>query len=237
MIKSIKKLIILSIFFVCGMASSAFAYEEGDFIFRFGWATVQPNDDSDPLALNGTELSDLGLGLPRTEVQVEDDSQLGLTLSYMFNTDWGLELLASTPFKHDIQAEALGVQAGETKHLPPTLVVQYYPMDGNSVVQPYIGVGLNYTHFFDEEVDDELNTALAGLGATGDADLSLDDSIGLALQAGIDYQVNDRWIVNGTIWYIDLDTTAEINAPSLGRLKTDVSIDPWVFMLGAGYLF
>ncbi len=213
------------------------AYEGGDFILRVGLASVQPNDDSDPLALNGAELSTLGLGLPVTELQVEDDTQIGITFTYMFNSNWGLGVLASTPFEHDIRADALSVAAGSTEHLPPTFTVQYFPMAADSEIQPYVGAGLNYTTFFSEEVDNQLNTALAGLGATGNADLSLDDSFGLALEAGFDYKLNEHWLFNAAVWYINIETSAEINVPGLGQITTDVTIDPWVYMISAGYLF
>lgn len=237
MIKYVKPLMMLAAIIGSSMQNSSLAYEAGDMIFRAGIASVQPNDDSDPLTLNGTELSTLGLGLPRTEVQVDGNSQLGLTFTYMLNQHWAIDVLAATPFKHEIHAGALGVQAGEAKHLPPTVSLQYYPMGGGSNIQPFVGLGLNYTTFFSEEVDSELNTTLATLGATGDADMSLDDSWGLAMQAGIDYKYNEHWILNGTIWYTDIETSADINVPGLGVLKTDVTIDPWVYMLSVGYLF
>jgi len=57
-------------------AASVSAYEAGDFIVRAGAAQVDPNDDSDPLKLNGGVL-------PGTEAEVDDDTQLGLTFTYM----------------------------------------------------------------------------------------------------------------------------------------------------------
>ena len=41
------------------------------------------------------------------------------------------------------------VNLGETKHLPPTLSVLYY-FDTNSAIKPYMGVGINYTIFFED---------------------------------------------------------------------------------------
>jgi len=79
-------------------------------------------------------------------------------------------LLAVTPFDHDIKADlgALTVDAGSSKQLPPTLTLQYYPMDSASKFQPYV----EYTKFFSEDVDSELETTL---GLTG-GDLELDGS-------------------------------------------------------------
>ena len=215
----------------------SFAYDGGDVVFRVGVANVQPDDSSDPLTLNGTELSNLGLGLPVTTLQVDDNAQLGLTITYMYSPNWGIEVLAATPFSHEISANALGVKAGETKHLPPTVSLQYYLAGAGSDVQPYFGIGLNYTTFFSEEIDSQLNGALAGLGATGNASLSLDDSFGLALEAGIDFKLNDNWVFNGALWYANIETSADITVPGLGKMATDVTIDPLVLMLSFGRLF
>lgn len=155
----------------------------------------------------------------------------------MLSQNWGLELLASTPFAHQVNADALGVRAAEVKHLPPTLNLQYYFNGGNNSFQPFVGLGVNYTVFFDEESDSQLNTALAGLGATGNADVELDSSVGLSLEAGFDYSLNDNWLLNITLWYTDISTTAKFNTPGLGEISTDVDIDPWVIMGSFGYKF
>ena len=74
---------------------------------------------------------------------------MGLTATYMFSDKFDVELLAATPFKHQITAN--GNELGETKQLPPTLSLQYYPMGAGSAYQPYFGIDLNYTAFFDEK--------------------------------------------------------------------------------------
>jgi outer membrane protein len=59
--------------------------------------------------------------------------------------------LAATPFKHDV---LLGdsteqIKVGSVKHLPPTFSFQYHFMP-DSKFRPYVGLGPNYTTFFDE---------------------------------------------------------------------------------------
>ncbi|ROV61023.1 outer membrane protein OmpW [Vibrio ponticus] len=192
-------------------SASAFAHKEGDFIVRAGLASVVPNDDSGPIA--GSKL------------EVNSNTQLGLTFGYMFTDNISFEVLAATPFSHDISLKGAG-EIAKTKHLPPTFMVQYYFGDSNSDFRPYVGAGINYTFFFDEE----FNSASK---ASGLNDLSLDDSWGLAANVGLDYMLNDNWFVNGSIWYADIDTTATIN----GSVNVDVDIDPWVFMIAGGYKF
>ncbi|QTP55673.1 outer membrane beta-barrel protein [Billgrantia sulfidoxydans] len=189
-------------------SSQVFAYNQGDFITRVGVAHVDPKSGNGSLA-GGV-----------FDVDVDSDTNLGFTLGYLFHDKLGIELLAALPFKHDIELN--GVEAASTKHLPPTLTLQYYPLGGTGTqVQPYAGVGLNYTHFFSEEID------------VDDVDLELDSSWGLAGQLGLDVRLNDNWGVNAAAWYVDIDTDASLNGTEVGK----VSIDPWVFMAGISYRF
>jgi outer membrane protein len=91
-----------------------------------------------------------------TKATLDSDTQLGLTFAYMLTDHIGLELLAATPFKHTVGVKGLGGgldgKLADIKQLPPTLSLQYYPMDASSKFQPYAGVGINYTLFFDEDL-------------------------------------------------------------------------------------
>lgn len=205
-------------------APQALAYEKGDIIVRAGVASVQPNEDSDALELDGAPLAG-------TKAGADNNEQLGLTLTWMLDAHWGLGVLAATPFEHDLSARGLGVDAGSAKQLPPTVTLQYFPADASSKLQPYVGVGINYTKFFDEDVDSELESVL------GAGDLEMDDSFGLAVQAGLDYAIDDHWLLNASVWYLDIDTTADFKFDSGNRVKADVDVDPWVYMIGLGYKF
>ncbi len=204
----------------------AFAHKAGDLILRAGAAMVSPQEDSDNLKLNGTEL-------PGTEATVNDNTQLGLTLSYMVTDHIGVELLAATPFTHRVSVKGLGALDGklaDVKHLPPTLSLQYYPMDAASSWQPYVGAGLNFTTFFEEDLTSTRK-------AQGFSDLELEDSWGLALQVGSDFKLSENLLLNAAVWYIDINTTATTKLGGVNEVKVDVEIDPWVFMLGVGYKF
>lgn len=182
-------------------ATSAMAYEDGQVIVKVGAVTVQPSGDG---ALDGN-------------LDVSGNTQLGLSLTYMMGRNLGVSLLAATPFSHDIELN--GQKAAETKHLPPTLTLQYHLLP-SSTIQPYVGAGINYTTFFDEDGKD--------LG-----ELKLDDSLGIALQAGVDFKINDKVGVSAELWYADIETEAELNGEELDTVK----IDPWVFMLSASLPF
>tara|TARA_B100001971_G_scaffold28370_1_gene22723 strand:- start:230 stop:952 length:723 start_codon:yes stop_codon:yes gene_type:complete len=216
------------------------AYEAGDFIGRVGVVTVDP--DSSSSNLNSNALGELD----GAKVSVDSNTQLGLTVSYMFTDQIALGVLGATPFKHNIEGDGsiLGGagKLAETKQLPPTITLQYFPMPSGSKFQPYVGVGVNYTNFFEEKTTQTLTDTYATLASGVDrTDIELDDSFGLAAEIGLDYMVTDNIGVNAAIWYADIDTEATINAYA-GNTKADTStidvdIDPWVYMVGLSYKF
>lgn len=201
---------------------AVFAYDQGDILVKFGVASVDPQSDSDDI--------DQVAG---ASVSADDNMQLGISGTYMFSDKLGLELLAATPFSHDITGQGSvvdGADIATIKHLPPTLSVQYYFLGSQNGFKPYVGAGLNYTVFFDED-------AGAGARGLGYDDVDLDDSFGLAAQIGFDYQINDRWMLNASVMYADINTTATLKGDGVDDLTVDYELDPMVYRLNAGYRF
>ena len=212
--KKIVSSLIATALLTTGFASSVSAHQAGDIIVRAGAVVVAPNESSQDV---------LGLG----EFSVGDNTQLGLNFGYMLTDNIGIELLAATPFSHDVSLDGVG-KIAETKHLPPTLVAQYYFGDANSKLRPYIGAGVNFTNFFDNEFTNDLGGELT--------DLSMTNSWGVAAQVGLDYQINDSWLVNASVWYAQISTDVKFNYLGDAQ-KVETDIDPWVYMVSVGYTF
>jgi outer membrane protein len=212
-------------------SAGASAYEAGDWIVRGGAVMVAPNDDSSNLDLAGAQLAGTG-------VEVDDNTQLLLNVTWMAIEHVGVELLAATPFEHSVDSKGLAglglglsdVEVGSVKHLPPTLTVLWYPMESVAAFQPFIGAGINYTIFFQED------TSGAAQAALGARNLELDDSWGLAARAGFDYMLNDCWSLHAGVYYLGIDTKASLDT-ALGKVGVDVDINPWVYTVGLGYRF
>jgi outer membrane protein len=210
-----------------GASAPALAHEAGEVFLRLGPTMVSPNDDSSAVTVNGTSVAGTG-------VTLDSGYALGITFNYMLTEHWGVELLAATPFTHEIGGEGLGIgDIGEVTHLPPTLSLQYYPRPAHARVQPYAGVGVNYFMTFSEELSGEFEAAL------GDSSLDVDDSVGLAAQLGVDVKLNDRWSLNAALWYVDIETQASIDTPTPGfeNIHVDVDVNPFAWMLGTTYSF
>jgi outer membrane protein len=178
--------------------------EAGDILWRVGVTGVFPKSDNNPV------------------VSVDDGYSLSTTVSYFYTDNWAVDVLAAWPFTHDITLNADGSTVGETQHLPPTLSIQYH-FAPDAQFRPYVGVGVNYTFFFQEE----LSGALAG------SKLDLDGSFGFAGTVGADFMVSDRMSINAEARWIGIETEAKVDGASIG----DVSIDPWVVGVSLGWRF
>lgn len=188
--------------------------EAGDIKLRVGAAGVYPTGDSETITAVG----------PTAKVEADSAWSLGLSLTYMFTDNIGLGVLGAYPFTHDVNLKGAGAADGkvaEVTQLPPTITVQYF-FNNSSAFTPFVGAGLNYTTFWDEKTD----------GALAGTNLSLDDSWGYALEAGVDYDINDKWMVSAQVYYIDIDTKADT---AVGNI--DVQIDPVAYLFTAGYKF
>lgn len=192
------------------LAGVAQAYEAGQWLGRVGVYGVFPESDN----MNNV----LGTG---ATLDVDNGYTLGFNFTYMVNPNIGIELLAALPFRHDISLSGAGT-VGKTDQLPPTLSVQYHIMP-QGTVHPYVGLGLNYTNFFNEETE----------GALTGTSLKLDDSWGVAGQLGIDIDVAPNWFVNADLRYISIKSDAKLNGVDIGT----VDINPWVVGLTVGTRF
>ncbi len=196
-----------------------FANESGDIIIRGGVSLVVPDSSKSSVFLNG---ADSGLTLT-----VDDNSQISGTFAYFLNSNWAIEAIVATPFTHDVALE--GGNVAEITHLPPIISALYY-FDTSSSFQPYVGVGINYTFFWDEKFNS------AGQ-ASGFSNLSLDSSVGLAVQVGIDYYFNEAWFVNASLRYADISTDVTFDVANGAKGSATIDVDPTVYSLMVGYKF
>ncbi|SEL36055.1 outer membrane protein [Colwellia chukchiensis] len=210
------------------LSSHTIAHQTGDFIIRGGATLINPDSDKTNIVLAGADST--------MTLTVDDNTQLGLNFVYFYHNNWAIELLAATPYKHQVTIQdknaVLGVDGanlGEVSHLPPTLSALYY-FDSNSAFKPYLGLGLNYTIFFKEK----FSTAPKSLGLSN---LKLDGSFGLSAQIGADYQLDEKWSLNASVRYIDIDTEATFDVGGASIGKASIDVDPMVYSLMLGYTF
>lgn len=192
---------VLALVLAASAALPCIAGDTGRWTLGVGVHQVAPRSGNGALA-NGT--------LP---VDVGNDVRPTVTAEYRFAGGWGVEVLAALPFEHDIAIDGLGT-VGSTRHLPPVVSLQYHFL-ADRRASPFLGAGVNYTAFFEEDT----RGALAG------SRLSLADSWGTALHAGVDIRTGPRSALRIDARWIDIDSEVSVDGARLGR----VAIDPRVY--------
>lgn len=191
-------LIVAAALGTCAAPAMADGIKAGTLTFGIGLANVNPKSDNGTLA-GGT-------------VDVDGSTRPTVTGEYFIRDNLGIELLGALPFKHSISISGLG-EVGTTMQLPPVISVQYHIPTGGKLT-PFVGAGLNYTIFFDEKTK----------GALTGASLKLSNSVGIALHAGVDFQVGAKGWLRADLRWAEIKTDVKVNGTKLGS----VTINPLV---------
>ena len=149
-------------------------------------------------------------------------------LSYFFTKNWASELILAIPPKVRINSDVpgpLGGDIGSVRALPPTIFAQYH-LDEMHGFKPYVGVGLNYTHF-------------SSVKLIGGATIKR-NSFGPALQIGVDYAITKNLYLNLDVKKVWVKTKVT-SVPGLGvtndMMSGTLKIDPTMIGFGIGYRF
>jgi outer membrane protein len=140
-----------------------------------------------------------------------------IDISYFFSPNVSAELILTYPQKHDVYLD--GSNIGTFKHLPPTLSAQYH-FAPNASINPYLGVGVNYTNI------SKVNL----LGGKGSLESS---SFGLSFQAGVDFAIDKNWSLNLDVKKVQIRSDVKI----AGAKASAVKVDPLLIGVGVGYRF
>ena len=164
--------------------------------------------------------SALGINFAENAVVITDKFIPEIDVAYAISDVLSAELVLTIPQKHGVDLTGAG-HLGSFRHLPPTLLLQYHPNMGEDF-RPYVGMGVNFTLIYDDEL------SVAGVP------LSLENySAGLALQAGFDVRIDQNWYFN-----VDVKRAAIRSDVTAGGAKlTTAKLDPWLWALGVRYEF
>lgn len=178
-------------------------FKAGDILARVRAVNIDPAND-DTIAI--------------TDISVSKKTIPEVDFTYFLSPNLAAELILTYPQKHDVSSTAHGGKIGTLKHLPPTLTVQYHFTDLGAF-KPYLGAGLNYTRFSSVNLP---------------AGFSIDkNSFGLALQAGLDFAIDNQWSVNLDVKKVQIRTDLSSGGTGLGKIK----VDPLLIGVGVGYKF
>jgi outer membrane protein len=188
------------------------ATKAGDFIIRGRAISVIPSEDA---TITGA--------VTGSQIDIDTAVVPEVDFSYFVTDNIAFELIAAiTPHDVNTKTSSAGpLDLGDVWLLPPTLTVQYH-FNQFGAYKPYVGAGVNYTHFFSEDKGTSVTSVDYG------------DSFGPALQAGMDYMLDEHWMLNVDVKKIWINTDVKFNG---GAIRADVDINPWVVGVGVGYKF
>lgn len=146
----------------------------------------------------------------------ENKSLMALDVSYFLNKNVAVELLWPSPQTHAVSAA--GVNKGKFVVSPHALVLQYHVTDW-TLVQPYVGVGINNTQYSSANFTGSQTTDRSSWGA--------------ALQMGANFPVDKSWSVNVDMKKLYSQTDIESAGVHQGTLK----LNPTLVGVGVGYRF
>lgn len=197
------------------------AAKQGDVLVRLRAVMVSPNESSGPVLPS----------FPGATVGVSNSFAPEIDFTYMATDHIGAELIVATT-KHTISGRGALQGVGDlatTWVLPPTLTLQYHFVP-EAKVRPYVGAGINWSIFYSDNASDQLEAAV------GPTNVTLSNSVGWALQAGVDFDISEKVFLNVDVKYIDMSTTATLTSGALVN-RVDVDINPLVFGVGLGMRF
>ena len=135
----------------------------------------------------------------------------------------GPATLGSVPFNGQVVSTA--------KWFSPSILVNYVFRDEEAALRPYLGVGVNYTRFYD------LKSTAAGDAANGGPTaIKLSSSTGPVFTAGLRWHIKDNWSA-----YASYDV-AKVNSDYVGNTAgvirtTHIKFNPSTLVLSVGYAF
>ena len=195
--------------------------EAGDIVVRLRATHIAPDESS--------KLGDYSPFVSGDHLTVDSNTIPEIDFSYYFTKNIAAELILATGTKHTVTAHTAGYgtqDLGKVNLLPPTLLAQWHFMP-DQTIDPYVGAGVSYVRAMDNN-----------LNLLGIVPITIDrNNWGVALQAGVDYNLENKWLLNFDVKKIWFDTTVKADLVS-GYTKIDqLDIDPWVVSVGFGKKF
>jgi outer membrane protein len=227
-----KSLLVLAV--VAAFAPVLAQAEAGDFVVRLRATHVSPDESSSlgtttgPTGLTSGSAAAL-YGSSTAELRVDSNTIPELDFSYYFTKNIAAELILALGTRHDVTVTpgaAAAKNLGSVNLLPPTLTAQWH-FNPDQTFDPYLGAGLSYIRAMDNSLKAE-----AGLPIRISR-----NSFGPAIQAGFDYNMPGRWLINVDIKKIWFDTQVDINEGGIWKKIDQLGIDPWVVSVGFGKKF
>ena len=211
---------------ILAAANGAMAQSQGQFTVSVGANMLKPNVTSGVISAPA---------LPNSQGDVSKDTQPVAVITYGLTDNISIESAVGTPYKHKIYGAGAITgtgQLGTVQALPAIALVQYRFFSPDSMIRPYIGLGVTYA-MFQKERGSFAMTALTNPGGGTATTFSIDNKWTYSGQLGLQVNVTEKWFAN--VSYIKTKLSTDVHF-STGQ-RQHMRLDPDSYILSVGYKF
>ena len=227
------------------MSLGASAQKAGDNILSVGYASINPDAQLGPVtstSASAPSAAAFTASLKDATANVGSQSTISFSWLHMYTDNIGAELTLGIPpeFTQDLNTPngtaKTHPSAATLKILTPAAVAKYFFGTAQDQWRPYVGLGVTHATFNSVSTNkaDATVQALAGTSA------SFSSSWVPVYNAGVIYNIDDKWSINGSVAYLPVKTTATFVGPGLGVPVTsvgDVKLNTTDYVIRLGYRF
>jgi len=215
---------------LCGATAWADAANPND--FRLGFEAVFYHTNADDLEgpyvpagvnFHTENLQTLYMGYVRT-LPYHLSAELALGYPPLTHTQGqGPATLGSVPYNGQVISTA--------RWFAPTALLEYNFFSESAPLRPYIGIGVNYTNFYDRQ-----STSAGDAASGGPTKISLPASWGPAATVGLAYKLADRWHLYASYSASKVNTRLTADTGGISR-TSHIEFNPQVLVISVGFAF
>ncbi|GGD49912.1 OmpW/AlkL family protein [Croceicoccus pelagius] len=163
------------------------------------------------------------------DTKANDNVVPTIAIEYFLTPNISVEMICCVT-QHDVDGAAglAGTElVSDAQVIPATFTLKYHFTEGP--FKPYVGAGPTYFLW----IEDKSGATTQALGADSQ---KMDDEFGFALQAGVDFKLNENGLglsVDAKRYFVN--QTAHWYANGTEVLRTEHDLDPWVVSAGLTY--
>lgn len=179
---------------------------------------------------------------PGIKATVEDVDLMALSYERRLSDQWSIMLQGAVPPRAHLTAAGTAAGLGRVASVKIWVpaVMATYSFTNPSGVRPYVGAGVNYTRFTDEQATSAYTSAVQGSSTS----VKAKSSWGPVVRLGLEYPITPNWVVDFSYLRFWIKTTASFSTVTptpQGNVNlvrsVDAKINPDVLTLGVGYRF
>ncbi len=227
------------------VSTGALAQKAGDNIVSLGLASINPDANLGTVTSKSASAASAAAftaQLKGASASVGSQTTLSFGWLHMYSDNIGAELGLGIPaeFTQDLNTpngtDKAHPGAAKLKILTPAVIAKYFFGAPKDQWRPYVGLGVTHVTFNDVKI----NAADATVQALAATSASFKSAWAPIYNAGVVYNIDEKWSVVGSVAYLPIKTTATFVGPGLGVPVTstgDVKLNTTDYVVRVAYRF